>query len=379
MNKFTKLLLFLLVPGMTMLLLLSCEDYSEKLTGTNPSGSAVDVSNRITGQVPDVAGAGADLAILGSNLSGVTMVYIGGLWINDFTATDSEVAFAVPANIAIGENDLVLVFPGPERAHIMVEVIPLPNVSYFTPKAAKDGDEVTILGTNLSYVTSLSVGDVSATIKDQEDGQIVFTMPAGAPTAAINLTSQSGSLTSSDEMIISCSAEAGNSACLTVINTNGDFEESDPGVADGVNGWGGLNGSLAPGEITDEEYYEGFKSVKISVNELGANPWNIQPNSSMPVDHTATYHLSVWVKGTGIANAKFALDEGGTPGYSEWQAPEVSLTSNEWTEISYDFSPTSENPDSGGDQSVRFAVSMSYDGNVGGVLYMDNLRVTKVE
>ncbi len=379
MNRFTKLLLLMLMPGIIMVFLVSCENYADKLTGTNPEGNAVDVSNRITGTSPDVAGAGAALSILGSNLSGVTMVNMGGMWINEFDASDTEVSFSVPANITIGTNDVVLVFSGPERAVKSVEVIPLPNISYFTPKAAMDGDDVTIIGTNLSYVTTLSVGDAGATIKSKDDGQIVFTMPDGASTAVINLATPSGSTTSSTESLIACSSEAGNSICLPVINTNGSFEGSDVGAADGVNGWGGLNGSLVTGEITDEEYFDGFKSVKITVNEIGANPWNIQPTSTMTVDHTATYKLSVWVKGTGIAEVYIAVDEGGTPGYTNWNGETVALTSNEWTEITYEFSPASEDPAAGGDSTARFAVSLSYDGNVGGVYYMDNLRVTKVE
>lgn len=379
MNKTTRALLSLLIPCLSLLFLISCEDYSEKLTGTNPEGTAIDVSNRITGFSPEFAGAASELTVLGNSLSKVTMIYFGGFWIDDFSATETQVVFTVPANVAIGENEITLVFQGSERAATSVEVIPLPFISYFTPKAAAAGEVVTVMGNNLSYVTSLSVGATEASITQKDNNEITFTMPAGAQTGTINVTNSGGSTTSSSGSIISCTAEPGSLACLPVVNTNGSFEDSNLGEANGVAGWGGLTGSLAPGIITDEDFYDGFKSVKITINELGANPWNIQPNSAMTIDPNATYHLSVWVKGTGVANVKFAMDQGGTPGWSEWQAPEVSLTSNQWTQISYEFSPTSEDPGAGGDASVRFAVSMSYSGNVGGVMYMDNLRVVKLE
>ena len=379
MNKSTRPLISLLIPCLFLLFLISCEDYSEKLTGTNPEGTAIDVSNRITGFSPEVIGGGAELKVLGSNLAGVKKINMGDFWITDFNASDSEVSFIVPANISLGEKEVALVFSGPERANRMIEVIPLPSISYFTPKAAGVGDEVTVTGNNLSFVASIGVGDINATIITKESNRIKFTMPAGATTNTIKLTSTGGTVTSSTQSIIACSGDPGNLACLDVINTNGSFEASNLGAADGVAGWGGLTGSLTTGVITDEDYYDGFKSVKITINELGPNPWSIQPTSVMPVDPNATYHLSIWVKGTGIANVKFAMDQGGTPGWSEWQAPEVTLTSNQWTEISYQFSPTSEDPGAGGDATVRFAVSMSYSGNVGGVLYMDNLRVVKVE
>jgi hypothetical protein len=379
MNRSTKLLQLLLLPAITLLFLISCEDYTDRLTGTNPPGNAVDVSNRITGFSPDVIGGGAELKVLGSNLAGVKQINMGDIWITDFNASDSEVSFIVPSNISLGNKEVALVFSGPERATKMIEVIPLPTISYFTPKAAGAGEEVTVTGNNLSFVASIGVGNVNATITTKENNRIKFTMPAGATTNTIKLTSTGGTETSTSQSIIACSSDPGNFACLAVINTNGSFEESNLGAANGVAGWGGLTGSLITGEITDAEYYDGFKSVKITINELGPNPWSIQPTAVMPVDPNATYRLSIWVKGTGIANVKFAMDQGGTPGWSEWAAPEVSLTSNQWTEITYEFSPTTEDPGAGGDATVRFAVSMSYAGNVGGVLYMDNLRVVKVE
>ena len=88
------------------------------------------------------------------------------------------------------------------------------------------------------------------------------------------------------------------------------------------------------------------------------------------------YHLSMWVKGTGIENMKFAIDQGGTPGWAEYGNPEIEVKSGEWEEVSYFFTPETTNTDPG---NARYAISMSYDGNVGGVIYMDHLRVVKVD
>jgi len=378
MNKFTKLLLFLLVPGMTMLLLPSCEDYSEKLTGSNPSGNAVDVSSRITGTNPELAGGGADLTILGTSLGGVTMVNMGGLWIGDVTASESEVTFKVPANVEIGDVDLVLVFAGSERAHTEVEVIPLPNVTFFTPIASVEGDEIIVDGANFQFATSLSVGDVEATITSKDDNQIIFTVPSGATSGTLNITAVSGSVTSSENDLAVCSTDPGHNLCMDVPNTNGSFEESDLGEASGINGWGGLHGSRATGEIVDTDFIDGSQSVKMTVVEIGANPWNIQPTSAFPVDHNTTYVLRVWVKGTGLPRVKIAVDQGGTPGWSDYVTIDVNLTNSEWQEVTYTFSPAAEDPGAGGDGSARFAVSMSYPENLGGVFYMDNLRITKL-
>ncbi len=368
-----------MIPAVIGVLLVSCEDPEEKLTGTNPSGSITDVSNRITGFSPEIAGAGTELKVLGSNLSGVRGIYMGTMWINDFETNGSEISFTVPANMTLGENNISFVFTGNERATKTIEVVPIPTISYYTPKGAGEGDEVTIIGNNLSFVTTLSVSGVTANITSKDNTMIKFTMPAGATTGTIDITNSSGNTTSSPGSIVACSDEPSNLICQDVININGSFEDATLGEASSVNGWGGLTGSLHTGVITNEEAYDGFNSYKVTVNEIGANPWNIQPNSNITVDPTATYHVSMMVKGSGLVTVMFAVDEGGTPGYNNWQSPQQAVNTNEWTEISYEFSPTSEAIASGGDETARFAISMSYDGNAGGVMYFDNLRVVKVQ
>ena len=375
MNKLLSKLLF--VPAIALFFIIGCQDYSEKLTGTNPTGTAVDVSNRVTGQVPDLAGGGADLTILGSNLSGVNKVVIDGIWVGDVTATESEVTFQVPVNVSIGDVDLTLVFAGSERAHKIVEVIPLPNISFFAPITAMDGDELIVEGTNFQYATSISVGDIEATIKSKDDNQIILTVPNGVSTAPIHIVAVSGSVTSSENSLAVCSSDPDHTLCVSVANTNGNFEESDLGEASGIDSWGGLHGSRATGEIIDTKFVDGSQSVKMTVVEIGGNAWDIQPTSSFPVDHTATYKLSVWVKGTGLPRVKIAVDQGGTPGWSDYETVDVNLTNNQWQEVTYLFSPAEEDPGAGGDSEARFAVSMSYDENLGGVFYMDNLRITK--
>ncbi|WP_435132306.1 carbohydrate binding domain-containing protein [Formosa sp. A9] len=160
------------------------------------------------------------------------------------------------------------------------------------------------------------------------------------------------------------------------VNINGSFEESELGEATDIVGWGGLSGTLISGEITDAHSHDGDKSVKITINDIGANAWDIQPTSSMTVENGKTYHLSVWFKGQGITNLKIAIDQGGDPGWAEWAAPEQGFLDNEWTEVSYDFTVDTTNS---GENNARFAISMSYEGNVGGVVYIDDLEVSLVE
>ena len=218
MNKLMRLLLVFLMAGVTSFLLTSCEDYEERLTGFNPDGNAVDVSNRITGFTPGTAGAGAPLTVNGTNLSGVIRVHMGQLWIDEFEATESTVSFNVPPNIDLGQVEVVLVFSGAERATSTVEVVPLPSISYFTPRAVADGDEITILGNNLSFVTSVAISGISGTITSQDNTSLSFTVPSGISSDVIEITASSGGVTSSAESVIACSADPGNLlVCLSSI------------------------------------------------------------------------------------------------------------------------------------------------------------------
>lgn len=373
MNTINKILKLgsMLLPVLLLIILTNCKD-DDAITY-----SVTDVSDRITGLSSTAPGQGAILTINGSQMDEVVRLFVGDEVVtkNNFISQDeSSITIEVPPASALGENELLVVWPGSARGKATLEVVLFHTISSIAPAVAAAGQTVTLFGSNLNIVEEVVVGGVDATIASQSAGVLKFTMPTGATTGPITISSSAGEYISTSELI-ACESDPDNVGCQPVINTNGSFEDSPLGAASSVDGWGGLTSTRITGEITDEEAYEGFQSVKITINEIGANPWDIQPTSNMDVDPSATYHLSVWVKGSGITNMKFAVDEGGNPGYTEWGNPEVAISSDRWTEISYEFSPSSE---SGGDGVARFAISMSYEGNVGGVLYMDNLRVVEL-
>lgn len=361
------------LPILVVAIIISCDD-EEAITY-----SGKDVSERISELSSIAPGQGADLTITGTQMDEVLRVFVGDVVVtkSNFLSQDpSALSFTVPPTSALGENKLLVVWPGSATASKTVDVVIFHTINQVSPLAAAAGQTVTLSGTNLNLVETVEANGVAATIVSQTPSVLRFTMPAGATSGPVSISSGAGVFVSSDQLI-ACESEPGNVGCLPVINTNGSFEDGDAGTVGVITvpGWG-LGGSRITSEITEEDAYEGFQSAKITINSVGANPWDIQPTSNIPVDPGATYHLSVWVKGSGVSNIKFAVDEGGNPGYSEWASPQMAISSDVWTEVSYTFSPASE---AGGDQVARFAISMSYAGNVGGVLYMDNLRVVKVE
>lgn len=362
-------------------LLFSCEDQDvEKLTGQAPGDNTIDVSDRVTGFEKEVTGAGAIVTAQGTNLQGVNFVLIDGRMAENVDATETSVSFQVPEAPApaLGMVDVVFIFSGDERAFTQIEVVANPLINRLYPFAASAGEEVVIRGGNLDVITEAGIGNIVGTIVSQTPQILVMQVPSGAPSGQpFYLISSSGSRVESEVTFVSCEDNTTDLLCATPINTNGGFEMSALGAADEIAGWGGLNGSLVTGVITDEDAYEGLQSVKILINEIGAQEYSIQPTSTMSLDPTATYHFSIWVKASGIAETFIAIDEAGSPGYGSFGQSFRGSIGSEWQEISWEFSPTSETLP-GGDESVRFAISLSIEGNLGGEIYMDNLRVVEV-
>jgi hypothetical protein len=159
-----------------------------------------------------------------------------------------------------------------------------------------------------------------------------------------------------------------------VINPDGGFEAAAVTVGDdtsGVEGWSFQQASagLANFVIVDDTVYEGNLALKITINSLGSNAWDIQAvNEPFPVVPGVTYHLSVWARTeTGTASANFTA---GAPDYSEYGRLEVTDLSPTWHEYTFNFSaPT-------GQSQGRIPIHFSLSGNEGKVIYLDALTIT---
>ncbi len=73
---------------------------------------------------------------------------------------------------------------------------PMPTLTSFSPTSAKVGQKVTILGTHLIGTTNVSFNGTAATFSIKSTGAIVATVPTGATTGKISVTTGGGSATS---------------------------------------------------------------------------------------------------------------------------------------------------------------------------------------
>src|SRR5690606_20226345 len=104
-------------------------------------------------------------------------------------ATENSVTFNVPSELSLGMQEFIFIFPGNERARASIEVVPLPAIFSFTPFSAAEGETVTLIGANLDRVTGVKVATTDATILSQTPNALKFSMPAGAQTGKIMVTS----------------------------------------------------------------------------------------------------------------------------------------------------------------------------------------------
>jgi len=377
-NSFSWKFALLLFPALVIALAFAgcTKDDLEKLSGSIGDATAVDVSSRITGFDSDITGAGATLTALGSNLSGVKRVIMGGSSSPSVEASESSVVFVVPIDVSLGAQDVFFIFEGNERAKATIEVVSLPVISFISPLAAFSGEEIIILGNNLDIAESVAIGDLPATITEKDKNLLAFTVPAGAVSGStFTVKSPAGSVSSAD-LFIACDDEPANVLCLAPVNANGSFEEGDVGRAGDITvpAWGFSGaGSLANFDVIsykDGPTRGGRQALKVEVLAVGANPWNIEVREeTFPVAANARYLYTIKVNGPEGSQVDFTV---GLPSFSELGRVQATL-SGSWEEISFEFTTGPA------DNMIRTPIHFSRDVNIGRVIYLDDLRIVSLE
>jgi len=184
--------------------------------------------------VPDCAAAGTVVVIAGTNLlrdDGTTIV--GGLvrfnpYATDATHTVPDVDTATSLSVIVTSDATdgpvrVTTFAGgtvlSDTDFIVSSSCAALSIASFTPTSGPVGTSVVITGTDFTNVTSVSFNDVNATFTVDSDTQITATVPVGATTGHIAVTTPSGTASSSTNFtVLSGARPAGPSAVFTQTN-----------------------------------------------------------------------------------------------------------------------------------------------------------------
>ena len=159
--------------------------------------------------------------------------------------------------------------------------------------------------------------------------------------------------------------------------TNGSFESSNPGTVDatGLKGWliQVATGITTPPiyEITSDTVKQGDRALKVVVQAVGTNQWDIQAVAdSIPAKKGTTYNFSVWARSKkNGAQVNFTV---GNYSYAEYGAIRPALLTTAWREYTMRFTVND-------DQAyIRAPIHFNYSSNIGNVIYIDNLKITDV-
>ena len=159
--------------------------------------------------------------------------------------------------------------------------------------------------------------------------------------------------------------------------TNGGFENSNTGPVNNndVTGWffqTAQGVSPAPDyEIVSDTVEQGSRALKVTVNGLGTNTWDIQVVAdSIHVTPGATYNYSVWARAAKPgAQVSFTV---GNYSYSEYGAIRPANLTTRWQKYTMKFTVTDNQT------VIRAPILFSYAGNVNNPVYIDNLQIADV-
>jgi hypothetical protein len=199
----------------------------------------------ITSFAPSSGAVGASVAITGTNLSGATVRFAGGVAggvvASILSNTATQVVVNVPTGAVSGAMTVTTPF-GTAVSAMPFTVLAPPTITSFTPSSGLVGTVVTISGTNFSGISSVQFGGVAATrITPLSSREIQVTAPAGASTGAITVTSPSGTATSATPFTVlvppvitsfsPASGVAGTSVTINGTNLSGASSVLFGGVA----------------------------------------------------------------------------------------------------------------------------------------------------
>jgi Ca2+-binding RTX toxin-like protein len=145
------------------------------------------------------AGAGQDVWVIAARAgSGTAKVKVSGL----AAGISSGTVYTESRSIQVVNGAFTDEFPqwGVHVYHFVPD--PSPAVNSFAPVSGAPGTAVTILGANLTGTTAVVFGAVSAPFAVVSAGEIDATVPAGATTAAIGVTTPSGTASSSTPFVV---------------------------------------------------------------------------------------------------------------------------------------------------------------------------------
>src|SRR5256886_13045455 len=133
---------------------------------------------------------GAGVTISGSHFTGATAVAFNGAAASFAVNSDTQITATVPSGATTGPISVTTPGGAATRAtSFTVTVAPsAPMISSFSPASARAEARVTISGSHFTRATGVAFNGAAASFAVDSDTQITATVPSGATTGPISLT-----------------------------------------------------------------------------------------------------------------------------------------------------------------------------------------------
>jgi len=169
--------------------------------GTLKSNQRFRVTPQIASFTPPTGIVGTSVTITGASLTQTRKVTFGGVAATSFTVdSDTQVAAVVPSGAETGK--IVINTPG-GKARSATSFLVTPQILSFSPPSGPVGTLVTITGVSLLQTTKVTFGGVATTqFTVNSDTQVAATVPTGAVTGPIGITTPGGTAISATNFVV---------------------------------------------------------------------------------------------------------------------------------------------------------------------------------
>jgi hypothetical protein len=170
------------------------------VAGTASSANAtltVLTPAKVTGFTPTSGGPGTAVTVAGSGFIGVSSVTFNGLAAPFTVLNTGTIVVGVPANATTGR--IAVTTPAStalSASSFVIKRAVVPGISGFSPSSGPVGTVITVSGSNLGAAVSAKVGGLPATFRVLAAGKIAVTVPPGAVTGKISVTTVGGTASS---------------------------------------------------------------------------------------------------------------------------------------------------------------------------------------
>jgi hypothetical protein len=157
---------------------------------------AVVTTPAIASLTPTQGTVGTSVDILGANFTGATAVTFNGIAAAFTVDSDSEIHATVPSGATTGPISVTT--PQGTGTSNATFILDAPWLSSYTPNSGPAGTSVDIHGVYFTGATSVKFNGAAALYTVDSDWEIHATVPSGATTGRITVTTPSGTGSSSD-------------------------------------------------------------------------------------------------------------------------------------------------------------------------------------